>query len=159
MMECLVVDGQKHDGRFCCSCCSVDESCLTVCGPMDCSTPGSPVFHYLMKFAQILVHWFGWWYYLTISSSAAPSSFCLQYFPISWFFTSSGQSIGVWASASVLPMNIQDWFSLGLTGWISLQSKGLSRVSSKTQFKSINSSALSFLMVQVSHPYDYWEKP
>ena len=53
-------------------------------------------------------------------------------FPVSWFFTSGGQSIGVSASASVLPMNAQDWFPLGWTGWISLQSKGLSRVFSNT---------------------------
>ena len=54
------------------------------------------------------------------------------YFPMSQFFTSDGQSIGASASASVLPMNIQDWVPLGLTGWISLQSKGLSRVFSNT---------------------------
>ena len=76
------------------------------------------------------------WYYLTISSSATPFSFCLQSFPasgsfpISWLFASVGQSIG--ASALVLPVNIQDWFPLGLTGLISLQSKGLSRVFSST---------------------------
>ena len=55
-----------------------------------------------------------------------------EFFPVSQFFTSGGQSIGVSASASVLPMNIQDWFPLGWTGWISLLSKGLSRVFSKT---------------------------
>ena len=71
-----------------------------------------------------------------LSSSVIPFS-CLQSFPasgsfqMSQFFTSGGQSIGVSASTSVLPMNIQDWFPLGWTGWISLQSKGLSRVSSK----------------------------
>ena len=79
-----------------------------------------------------------WWYHPTISSSVVPFSSCLQScpasgsFPMSQFFTSGGQSIGVSASASVLPMNIQDWFSLGWTGWISLQSKGLSRVFSNT---------------------------
>ena len=78
------------------------------------------------------------WCYPTISSSAALFSFCLQSFPasgsfpMSWLFTSGGQSIGVSALASVLPMNIQDWFPLGGTGWISLQSKGLSRVFSNT---------------------------
>ena len=77
------------------------------------------------------------WYHPTISSSVIPFS-CLQSFPasvsfpLSWFFVSNGQSIGVSASASVLPMNIQDWFPLGWTGWISLQSKGLSRVFSNT---------------------------
>ena len=75
-----------------------------------------------------------WWYQPTISSSAVPFSSSLQSFPapgsfpMSQFFASGGQSIGASASASVLPMNIQDWFPLGWTGWISLQSKGLSRV-------------------------------
>ena len=79
-----------------------------------------------------------WWCHPTISSSVVPFSFCLQSFPASesfpksQFFASEGQSIGVSASASVLPMNIQDWFPLGLTGWISLQSKRLSRVFSNT---------------------------
>ena len=80
----------------------------------------------------------GWWYHPTISSSAVPLSSCLQSFPasesfsVSQFFASGGQSIGVSDSASVLQMNIQDWFPLGWTGWISLQSKGLSRVFSIT---------------------------
>ena len=79
-----------------------------------------------------------WWCHPTISSSAVPFSSCLQSFPasgsflMSQFFTSGGQSTGVSASASVLPMNIQDWFRLGWTGWMSLQSKGLSRVFSNT---------------------------
>ena len=75
-----------------------------------------------------------WWYHPTISPSVVCFSSHLQSFPasgsfpMSQFFASGDQSIGVSASASVLPMNIQDWFPLGLTGWISLQSKGLSRV-------------------------------
>ena len=91
------------------------------------------------------------WCHPTISSSVIPFSSHLQSFPasgsfpISQFFTSGGQSIGVSASASFFPMNIQDWSPLGLTGWISLQFKGLSRVFSTPQFKSINSSALSLL--------------
>ena len=78
------------------------------------------------------------WCYLTIWSSATPFSFCLQSFPesgsspVSRLFTSDGQSIGASASISVLPMNIHGWFPLGLTGWISLQTKGLSRVFSNT---------------------------
>ena len=78
------------------------------------------------------------WCHPTISSSVVPFSSCLQSFPasgsfqMSQFFTSCGQSIGVSASASVLPMNTQDWSPLGWTGWISLQSKGLSRVFSNT---------------------------
>ena len=78
------------------------------------------------------------WCHPTISSSVVPFSSCLQSFPasrsfpMSHFFISSGQSIGVSASTSVLLMNVQDWFPLGLTGWFSLQSKGLSRVFSNT---------------------------
>ena len=78
------------------------------------------------------------WCHPTISSSVVPFSFCLQSFslsgsfPMSQFFASSGQSIGVSASASVLPVNIQDWYPLGWPSWISLQSKGLSRVFSNT---------------------------
>ena len=78
------------------------------------------------------------WRHSTISSSVVPFSSCLQSFPasgsfqMSQFITSGGQSIGASASASVLPMNIQDWFPLGWTGWISFQSKGLSRVFSNT---------------------------
>ena len=78
------------------------------------------------------------WCYPTISSTVVSFSSCLQSFSasgsflMSQFFMSGGQSIGVSASASVLPMNIQEWFTLGWTGWISLQSKGLSRVFSNT---------------------------
>ena len=83
-------------------------------------------------------HLSNWWCHLTISSSVMPFSFCLQSFPasgsfpVSQFFSSGGQSIGASASTSVLPMSIPDWFSLGLTGWISLQSRGLSRVFTNT---------------------------
>ena len=78
-----------------------------------------------------------WWCHSTISSPVIPFS-CFQsfpasvYFPVNQFLASGGQSIEPSASASVLPMNIQDWFLLGWTGWISLQSKGLSRVFSNT---------------------------
>ena len=78
-----------------------------------------------------------WWCHPTISSSATHFS-CLQSSPasgsfhMSQFFASGDQRFGVSASASVLPVNIQDWFPIGLTGWISLQSKGLSRVFSNT---------------------------
>ena len=79
-----------------------------------------------------------WWFHPTISPSVGPISSCLQSFPASgsfpksWFFASCSQSIGASASSTVLPMNIQDWFPLGLSGLISLQSKGLSRVFSNT---------------------------
>ena len=91
------------------------------------------------------------WCHPAISSSVVPFSSCPQSFPasgsfqMSQLFASGGQSIGVSASTSVLPMNSQDWSPLKWTGWISLQSKGLSRVFSNTQFKSVNSLALSFL--------------
>ena len=79
-----------------------------------------------------------WWCHPTISFSVTPFSFCPQsfpasgYFPVSWFFASSGQNIGASVSASVLPMSIQSWFPLGFIGLISLLFKGLSRVFSCT---------------------------
>ena len=93
-----------------------------------------------------------------------PFSSCLQSFPASGsfpmtgLFASDGQNIWVSASASVLPMNNQDWFPLGLTGWISLQSKELSRVFSNTAVRSINSSALSLLYgPTLTSIYGYWK--
>ena len=94
------------------------------------------------------------------SNHVVPFSYCIQSFPesgsfpMSWLFTSGGPSIGVSASASVLAMNIQDWFPLGWTGWISLQSKGLSRVFSNTTVRKHQffGSQLS-IMVQLSHSY------
>ena len=98
------------------------------------------------------------WCHPTISSTVFPFSFCLQSFPasgsfqMSQFFTSGGQSIGASASASVLPVNTQDWSPLGWTGWISLQSKGLSRVFNTTVQKHEFFCA-AFFIVQLSHPY------
>ena len=95
------------------------------------------------------------WCHPTISSSVIPFSSRLQSFPasgsfpVSQLFTSGGHSIRAWASASVLPMVIQDWFLLGLTGLISFQSKGLSRVFSNTT--TLRCSA--FFMAQLSHPH------
>ena len=104
---------------------------------------------------------FSWWCHPTIlSPSAVPFSSCLQplpasgSFPMSQLFASSGQSIGVSASASVLPMNIQDWFPLGLTGLISLRVQGT--LKSPLQHHSLKASVLrhsAFFMVQLSHPY------
>ena len=100
------------------------------------------------------------WCHPTISSSAVPFSFCLQSFPasgsfqMSQLFTSGGQSIGISASASFFPMNMQDWFHLGWTGWISLLSKGLSRVFSNTTVQKTSILWCSaFFIVQLSHPY------
>ena len=100
------------------------------------------------------------WCHPTISSSVVPFSSHLQSFPasgsfqLSQFFASGGQSIGVSVSASFLPMNIQDWFPLGWTGWISLQSKGLSRVFSNTTVQKHHFFQCStFFIVWLSHPY------
>ena len=108
--------------------------------------------------------WRRWWH-PTISSSVVPFSSGLQSFPASGSFSmsqfkSGGQSIGVSASASVLPMNIQDWSPLGWTGWISLQSKGLSGVFSNTTVQSTNSSVPSFLYSSTfTSTRDYWKNP
>ena len=97
------------------------------------------------------------WCHPTISSSVIPFSSCLQSFPASGsfprsqFFTSGGQSIR--ASASVLPMNIRDWFSLGLTSLISLQSKGLSSLLQHHSSKASILQHSAFFIVQLSHPY------
>ena len=101
-----------------------------------------------------------WWCHPTVSPSVVPFSSCPQSFPasgsfqINQFFTSGGQNIGVSASISVLPMNTQDWSPLGWTGWISLQSKGLSK--SLLQHHSSKASILrcsAFFIIQLSHPY------
>ena len=116
---------------------SVTQSCPTFCNPMDCGRPGLPVHHQLLEFIQTYVHW--------VSDAIQPShplsspsfSSCLQFFPasgsfpVSQLFTWGDQSIGVSTLATFLPMNTQDW-SLEWTGWISLKSKGLSRVLSNT---------------------------
>ena len=119
---------------------SVAQSCLTLWDRTECSTPGLPI-------------------HQNSQSLLIPFSSCLQSFPasrsfqMSQFFASGGQSIGASASTSVLPMNIQDWFLLGWTGWISLQFKGLS---SLLQHHSSKASILwhsAFFIVQLSHPY------
>ena len=113
---------------------SVTQSCLILCKPRDCSMPGFPVHHQLILNSSPSIKRC----HPNISTSVIPFSSCLQSFPASWsfpmhqLFASGGQSIGVLASASVLPMNIQDWFHLGLTGLISLKSKGLSRIINNT---------------------------
>ena len=114
------------------------QSCLILCDPIDCSSPGLPVHHQLPEFTETHVHWIGDAIQPSHPLSEKPFSFHLQSFPasgsfqMSQFFPSGGQSIGASASTSVLSMNIQNWFPLGLTGLISLQFKGLSRVFSNT---------------------------
>ena len=114
---------------------SVAKSSPTLCNPMDCSMPGFSVIHYLLEFAETHVHW--------VSDVIQPSFLCCpffscpQSFPESWSFpvsqllASDAQSVRASPSASFLPANM-DWFTLGLTGLISLQYKGLSRVLSST---------------------------
>ena len=119
----------------------------TLCDPMDCSTPGLPVHHQLQDPIQTHVHW--------VDDAIQPSH-PLSFLSPPTFNLSQHQGLFKWvssshqmakelvsASASILPMNIQDWFPLGWTSWISLQSKGLSRVFSSTTVWSINSSVLS----------------
>ena len=136
--------------------------CPTLCDPMDCSMPGLPVHHQLPGHTQTHVHWVG----DAIQPSHLLSSSSLSTFNLPSIGFLSNESVlhnrwpnfGVSVSASVLPMNIQDWFSLGLIGWISLQSKGLSRLFSKPQLKSINSLVLSFLYSPtLTSIHDYWK--
>ena len=130
---------------------------------MDSSTPVFPVHHQLPELAQTHVRWVSD-AIPTILSLVVPFSSCLQSFPasgsfpVSQFFTSGGQSIWVSTWASVLPMNIQDWFHLELTGLISLQSKGLSK--SLLQHHSSKASVFlcsGFFIVCLSSIYDYWK--
>ena len=117
---------------------------------MNHSTPGLPVHHQLLE-STLNPCPLTRWCHPTISSSVIPFSSCFQPFPASgsfpWsqFFVSAGRSTEVSASASVLPMNIQDCFPLGWIGWISLQSKDSQEFSPTSQFKSINSTFISML--------------
>ena len=129
---------------------SVAQSCLTLCDPMNCSMPGLPVHHQLPEFTQTHIHWVS----DAISSSVVPFSSCPQSlpasesFPMSQLFAWGGQCTGVSVLASFLAKNTQDWSPLEWSGWISLQSKGLSRVFSNTtvqkhQFFSVQLSSQS----------------
>ena len=126
------------------------QSCPTLCNPMNRSTPGLPVHHPTSRVHPNACP-SSWWCHPAISSSVVPFSSCPQSlpasgsFPVSQFFASGGQSIGVSASASVLLVNTQDWSPVGWTGWISLQSKGLSRV-----FSSITVQKHQFFHTQLS---------
>ena len=115
---------------------SVAQSCPTLCNPMDCSMPGLPVHHQLPEFMQTQVHWVG--DAIQPSHPLLPFSSCPQSFPasgtfpVSWLFTSGGQSIRASALTSVFSVNIPGWLPLVLSGLISLLSKGLSRIFSST---------------------------
>jgi len=137
---------------------SVTQLYPILCNPMDCSMPGLPVHHQLPEFTQTHVCWVD----DAIQPSLpllSPSPSHLQSFPasgsfpMSQFFITGGQSIGVSALASVLPMNIQDWFPLGWTGWISFLYKGLKSLLQHTSKVSILILMLSSFIVQLSYPY------
>ena len=140
---------------------SVNQSCPTLCNPTQCSTPGFPVHHLLLELAQTHIQWC----HPTISSSVIPFSSCLQSFlssgsfQMSQSFTWGGQSIGVLALASVPPMNIEDWFSLGLTALFSLQSKELSRVFPNTtvQNHQLFGTQLFYYSPSLTSIHDYWK--
>ena len=106
---------------------SVAQSCLTLCDPMNHRMPGLPIYHQLLEFTQTHVYQVGdaiqLSHPLSSPSPPAPNPSQHQSFPMSQLFAWGGQSIGVSASASVLPMNTPDWSPLGWTGWVSLQSK------------------------------------
>ena len=139
-------------------CCLVTQSCLTLCNPMDCSIPGLPVPHHLPVCpSSCLLHQ---WCSPAISSSDdlffCPQSFpASRTFPMSHLFASDDQTCEASASASIFPVNIQGWPSLRLTGWISLQSKGLSGVFSSTtvQRHQFFGALPSLAVVQLSQPY------
>ena len=143
---------------------SVTQSFLTLCNLKDCSTPSFPVHYQHLEPAQTHVHRVRDAIQPS-QSSVVPFSSCLQSFlasgsfPMSqFFFTSGGESIGVSASASVLPRNIQDWFPLGLTSWISLQSKGLSRVLPNTAVQKHQFFSTQLSLWPSSHiQHDYWK--
>ena len=145
-----------HSFCFGCWCCSVAKLCLTSCDPMDYSTAVFPVRHCFLEFAQVYVHHVG--DAIQASHPLPPSSFA--------FSSSQHQSLFHWVGSShqvakalefhfnISPSNdYSELISLGLNGWISLLSKRLTRVFFSTIFESIDSSALSLLMVQLSYPY------
>ena len=132
----MLIFGPLSMNHECSCCCSVTKLCLAPYNPMDCNVPGFPVLYCLPVCSDSCP--VSQWCYPTTSSSVALFSSCPQSFPasasfpFSWFFASGGQSTVASASTSVLPMNIQGWLLLGLTGLISLLSTGLSRVFSST---------------------------
>ena len=134
------------------------QSCLTLCDPVDCSTPGFPVHHQLLEFTETHVHWVDDAIQPSYPLSPSPTFSLSQHEGLFQWVSSLHQVakvLGVLALASVLPMNIQDWFPLGLTGWISLQSKGLSRVLQHHSSKASILWCSGFFIVQLTSIYDY----
>ena len=146
-------------------CCSVAQSCPTLRDLMDCSTPDFPVLHHLLEFTQTHVHWVGDAIQpphppLSPSPPAFHSFPASGSFLMSQLFASGGPSIGASLLASVLSVNIQDWFPLGLTGLISFLSKGFSRVSSNTTFQKHQLFGAQLSLWSNSHIYTWLlEKP
>ena len=137
-------------------CCSVAQSYPTLRDPMDCSTPDFPVLHHLPELAQTHIHWVGDAIQSSRPLSSPSPALNLFQHPglFQWVGSSHQVTKGASPSASVLPMNIQGWFPLGLTGLIALQSKGLSRVFSNTTVQKHQFfSARPSLWVQLSHLY------
>ena len=150
--------------RLLCGGCSVTMSCLTLCNPMDCSTPHFPLLHCLLELSETNVHWMGDAIQPShLLSPPYPPALNLsqhQSFPMSWLFASGigvyirntlCQSIGT--SASVLSMNIQSWFPLGLTGLMILLFKGLSSLLQPHSSKVSILWCSIFFLVQLSHAY------
>ena len=142
-----------------CCCCSVAQSYPTLCNPMDGSTPGSLILHCIPEFAQTQVHWVNDAIQPSHPLSPSPPSRSFPasvFFPMNWLFASGGLSIGASASASVLPINIQGWFPLGLTSLTYLLSKGLSRVFSRTTVRKHHFFSTQLSLWSNSHIY-YWK--
>ena len=139
---------------------SVAQSCLTLCDPMDCSTPGFPVHHQLPELVQTHVH--------QVSDAVQPSHPLLSPSPPT-FNLSQHQGIFQWVNSLhqvtkvlefqlQLPVNIQDWFPLGLTGWISLQSKGLNSLLQHHSSKASILRRLAFLYsTTLASIHSYWK--
>ena len=139
----------------------VTQLCTTLCDPINHGTPGLPVQHQLPEFTQTHVHWVSDAIQPShpLSSPSPPALNVSQHQGLFKWLSSSqsgGQNIGVSASTSVLPMNTQDCSPLGLTGWISLQPKGLSSLLQHHSSKASVLQRSAFFMVQLSCP-DYWK--
>ena len=147
----------KHLSPNCC-CCLVANSCPNLCNPIEHNTPGFPVLYYLRACAQTQVHWVSDAIQHLMSSPSPPwpQSFpASESFPISLLFPSGGQSVGAStsASASVLPMNVQGWLPLGLTGLISCCPRDSKSLPQNQNSKASILQHSAFLMVQLSHLY------
>ena len=139
----------------------VAKSCPILCDSRDCSTPGFSVLQYLPEFAWIYAHWVGnaiQPFHPLLPLSPFAFSLSQHQSPVSWLFTSYGQSFGASASASALPVNIQGWFPLGLTDLISLQSERPSRVFLRTTIQEHQFfGAQPFLWSYSQSIHDYWK--